>query len=439
MSIDLSRLVRSRSVLQRSWGVVRSSGLSSRSAETQRKTKEFDANSLNNIERIIRKLRNGTFRFSNELGVALRKAPGKHGHRPLVVAPIENRIVRRAILEVLQGYDSASPHHRKTWSGVSAIREIMETPTSVGGIAGRGVPYGLSLIDSAIKAGHHRFIRSDIRDFFTRIPLEQINNFVRKAVQEDAFCNLFSQALETNLANKEELEERKHFTLFPTNDIGVAQGSALSALAGNIILHTFDVEMNGRGIVCVRYIDDFILLGTSEKNVAAAFRSAQMRLSQLGMSAYDIDDEKARRSGKVDSGNIHDGTNVLGYRISAGSLQPSSAAKKALLEKIDRIILEAKHAMSDAAAGKPHSRARLYHHALTLIDRTVWGWSQAFKYANVEHALQSLDTQIDERIFSLQNTAHQLTRDASPLAKRRINGIHLVQNTYAFPLPELSP
>src|SRR5690349_18397464 len=102
MTIDLSRLVRSRSVLQRSWGVVRSSGLNSGSEETQRKTKEFDANSLNNIERIIKKLRSGTFRFENEIGVAPRKASGKPGRRPLVVAPIENRIVRRAILEVLQ-------------------------------------------------------------------------------------------------------------------------------------------------------------------------------------------------------------------------------------------------------------------------------------------------------------------------------------------------
>ena len=437
MTADLSRLVRSRSVLQRSWGVVRTSGLSSLSEETQRKTKEFDANSLNNIERIIKKLRSGKFRFSNEIGVAPRKSSGKPGRRPLVVAPIENRVVRRAILEVLQGYEVTPPNHRNKWNGVDAVRRIMETPTSVGGVIDRGVPYGLSLINAAVRSGHHWFIRSDIRDFFTRIPLQQVNDFICAAVQDRTFCDLFSQALETNLTNKAELEERKHFTLFPTNGIGVAQGSALSALAGNIVLHDFDVEMNGRGIVCVRYIDDFILLGKSQKNVAAAFASAQLRLGRLGMKVYDIVDEAARRAGKVDSGNIHNGTDVLGYRVSAGSLQPSAKAKRALLEKLDCIVTDARRAMIEAAAGRAHSHARLYHHALTLIHRTVWGWSQSFKYATVPHALQSLDAQIDERICLLENVAYQLTRSASPQVKRRVKGIHLLQDIYAYPLPEL--
>ena len=131
------------------------------------------------------------------------------------------------------------------------------------------------------------------------------------ALGNQQFADLFEQALATNLENQEELEERQLFKLFPDPEIGVAQGSALSALAGNIVLREFDARMNDRGIVCVRYIDDFIILGPSEAKVQAAYRSAQKMLNAMGMDVYDLSDTKARNYGKVDDGNIHNGTDVL--------------------------------------------------------------------------------------------------------------------------------
>ena len=126
---------------------------------------------------------------------------------------------------------------------------------------------------------------------------------------------LFEDALATNLENQEELEERHLFKLFPDPEIGVAQGSALSALAGNIALREFDTRMNDRGIVCVRYIDDFILLGATEAKVRAAYHSARTTLREMGMDVYDLNDAMARKDGKVDEGNIYNGTDFLGYRM----------------------------------------------------------------------------------------------------------------------------
>jgi hypothetical protein len=110
-----------------------------------------------------------------------------------------------------------------------------------------------------------------------------VNNFVRKSVSDQQFADLFESALATTLMNRLELEERQHFLLFPDSETGVAQGSALSALAGNIALRHFDQQMNGREIVCVRYIDDFILLGKSQVKVRAAFASAQKLLARMEM------------------------------------------------------------------------------------------------------------------------------------------------------------
>jgi len=248
---DLCKRLRSREVLHRSWAAVKQSGLSSPSATTVSAIKSYDESWLNNVEQISKRLRNGTFAFGGEQGITIPKGKGK-GFRPVVMAPIDNRVVRRAILEVLQGFGSSTSPSRKRWPGVPAVKQVMETRTSVGGIKNRGVPHGLSLIDDAVRSGKSWFVRSDIKEFFTRIPLAQVNEFISRAVADQQFAELFKTALATNLTNKAEPEERDQFILFPDADVGVAQGSALSALAANIALRDFDEQMNGRGIVCVR-------------------------------------------------------------------------------------------------------------------------------------------------------------------------------------------
>ncbi len=377
-------------MLHRAWASVRRSGFSSTSIETKNSIKRFEKNWINNVERIAAKLRANTFEFEGERGIAPSKGKGKQGRRPIVLAPIENRVVRRAILEVLQGYGCHDGGARNKWQGVAAIKQVMEMPTSVGGIPHRGVPHGLALIDEAVRIGHCWFVRSDIKDFFTRISITDVISFISHAVPDRQFIALFEKALTTNLINRDELEERRLFKLFPDGELGVAQGSALSALAGNIVLRGFDCAMNGRGIVCVRYIDDFILLGKSERSVRTCYASAQTMLRQMGMQAYDLNDEQAARSGKVDAGNIYSGTDVLGYRISGTSRQPCAAACRALLAKLDQVVTDAKKEMKIAAAGVPSPGGRRYHRASVLMHDIVWGWSQAFRHATAGHAFEKL-------------------------------------------------
>jgi RNA-directed DNA polymerase len=417
---------------------VRSSGLASPSAETNRSIRKFDESWITNLERISSKLREGKFNFGGEKGVPVPKGKGKLGFRPLVLAPIENRIVRRAILEVLQGYGDDGAPTRSKWSGIPSIVQIMETRTSVGGIRERGVPHGLALIDQAIREGHYWFIRSDIQNFFTRIPLSNVNSFVRKSVSDQQFADLFESALATNLTNRLELEERQHFLLFPDSETGVAQGSALSALAGNIALRHFDEQMNGREIVCVRYIDDFILLGRSQVKVRAAFASAQRLLARMGMDVYAPTDAKALKGGKVDAGNIHNGTDVLGYRISAGSRQPCAAAQKTLLLKLDKVVADAKREMGLAADGKSSSsHLHRYHQSMVMLHKIAWGWSQSFRHTTARHVFEALDDQIDRRIAELRTHAFAVTRGATSNVRRRVAGTHLLADTEFHPLPEI--
>ena len=434
--MDLYARLRSRTVLHRAWAKVRASGLTSDSENTRRITLQFDENWLRNLERIARDLKDYRFEFAGEVGIAPPKRKGKMGVRPLVLAPIRNRVVRRAILEVLQGYGGAEDISRRRWKGVPAIRRIMETPTSIGGIVDCGVPQGLALIDQAIRSRKCWFVRSDIQNFFTRIPKGDVNVFIRNAVNDVEFVHLFERALATNLENREELEERNLFKLFPDPKIGVAQGSALSALAGNIALRDFDSEMNGRGIVCIRYIDDFILLGSSETKVMAAYRSARGTLKRMGMDVYDVDDAQTRSAGKVDHGNIHGGTDFLGYRISGHSRQPCRAARSKFLAKLDKVVKDAKREMKSAAESLPISHRRCYHQSMVELHKIVWGWSQSFRHTTAKHVFAQLDEQVDVRINALQSEARGLFETGDSRTRRRVMGLHLLAETQLEALPE---
>jgi hypothetical protein len=293
----------------------------------------------------------------------------------------------------------------------------------------------LTLVNRAIKNGAPYFVRSDIRNFFTRIPKASVNHFIRESVLDGDFAELFKRALDTNLENREALEERNTFKLFPDPEIGVAQGSALSALAGNIALREFDVSMNGRGITCIRYIDDFILLGPSERKVRAAYDSARRHLEQLGMSVYDPADPIARKDGKVDSGNIFKGTDFLGYRMSGNSLQPSDAAKKKFLEKLDSVVDRAASAIEVRAKGEVTNEAT-YHSAMVELDKIVWGWSQAFRHTNVPHVWFSIDREVDKRIQRLNQIANRIIANGDRCLTRRVLGVRLLSDLAIAPLPD---
>ena len=112
------------------------------------------------------------------------------------------------------------------------LPSIIDQPTSVGCLPGRGVPDAVELITKAIAGGAKWYVRSDLKDFFSHIPKPQIRKFLNKNISDSAFVSLFMRALETELANEDAV--REDLDLFPLGDEGVPQGSALSALCANI-------------------------------------------------------------------------------------------------------------------------------------------------------------------------------------------------------------
>lgn len=410
----LCREVRKTATLDAAWRHVRGSGFASANESIQKETRRFDENAMANLRNMQVSLRTGKFSFAPQKGVT-KKRPGKEP-RPIVVAPIPNRIVQRAILT--------------TSEMVPAIREVLNIPTSFGGITGPSD--AIAEVLERVKVGGNWYVRSDIPGFFTKIPKPAIVEFIRAASGDPEFAALFESAMTVELENGDALRREDLYRYFPTGPIGVAQGSALSPLVGNILLRDFDAGMNGAGISCIRYIDDFIILGPNKAKTEAAFQSARRRLGQFGLNAYDPNTDLE----KAEQGPIGDGFDFLGCRIKGHSIQPGKKAQRALMAKVSKAYQEGIEAVRAAVGGEnPGAVTQRLAQSHTRVDRIVKGWGESFSFCNDRRPFRDLDASISAKAREFESEVVKIAGRGDELRWRRAVGITVLADIGTKPLP----
>ncbi len=202
--------VRKIKTLWLAWISIRSKALRSPNQETRASAIAIDENPYSTLLALQRQLASGTFRFEPQRG-ALKSRKGKKP-RPLVISPLNNRIVQRAILDTLQ---SNKPSIRER---LGSIPDVLYTPTSVGGIPEKGSSNAVHLIRGSIAAGATHFVRSDIKDFFTRVNTAQLITTIQDVTGDANFTNLLRDGLRVELANADKPGVREWIHLIPKRD-----------------------------------------------------------------------------------------------------------------------------------------------------------------------------------------------------------------------------
>lgn len=411
---DLCKIVRSQRSLERAWHHVEKRAASSKDQDTQKALARFRENPAKELRRISRHLNNGSYVFEPQRGYA-KPRKGKSS-RPIVVAPLSNRIVQRSVLDVCQSSDAL------VRAALGNLPRVIDCPTSVGGLPGRGVPEAIEGIRAAINLGAKWYVRSDLRNFFTKIPKPKIEEFLRSNVTDADFVQFFMKALSTELSNEDAL--RAELDLFPTGDNGVPQGSALSALCANIILEEFDHALNGRGVTTFRYLDDFVILASSRKAVEKAWSNALRILSGLGLEAHDPE----VRTGKASKGQIIEGFEFLSFRIDQQAVLPSADARSKLLDGTRAVIRTAKKEIQKAGM-EPRRAEPMYLQTLVLLDKKIRGWGDAFSSTTNRVLFSQMDDELDKIIDDFTGWFGWHFDKSERRARRRKMGIALLGDT----------
>ncbi|MCR8934921.1 MULTISPECIES: hypothetical protein [unclassified Pseudomonas] len=209
MTSSLYRRIYSGDSLYAAWRKVKESAFSSSSETIRNEAKDFESQLPRSLSDIQRALSKKTFAFQKQTGVAKLKANGNS--RPIVLSPIPNRIVQRALLEAL--------------SRIKFVKEALATPTSYGGIKNKRVSMAIADTKAVIAKGATFHIRSDIAEFFTKIDKARVMALVAPHITCPDTIALFRAAITTDLANIDLLRRRRLDEIFPIGVEGIAQGS----------------------------------------------------------------------------------------------------------------------------------------------------------------------------------------------------------------------
>lgn len=393
--------------LEVAWQQVRASAINSASPEIRAEAQTFARSSSTQLRSLQQRLARGSFKFSPARGVLLKQS-GKKKPRPIVVAPIESRIVQRAILEIAQR--------------VPSIRETLTSGFNFGGVPGKG--FGVpGAIAKAVRCAmtHGYFVRTDIRAFFTSVPRNQVvDDLCMLFGSDEQFKDIFRQAISTEIRDAEKYGEDIH--LFPIADDGVAQGSSLSPLICNYLLRDFDRSLNQRGIICIRYIDDFILFGSTRSNTQKAFGKALSMLQQFGLDAYDPFDP--RHAEKAEHGAAKNGFIFLGCDVRPDRVRPIKAKVELLLSRTKSIYDGCVGQMrySERAIRSP-DQIETYAGAIVAASNVVRAWGNTYSFCSDDRLMSDIDRRLANQLIEFDRAFMKAHASLSDLDQRRSLGL----------------
>ncbi|WNK20948.1 reverse transcriptase domain-containing protein [Halomonas piscis] len=384
--------------LEKAWKSVRKNAQASNSANKPKGLDEFEANTSSRLKSIQSRIARRSYKFHQQKGVVLEKESG--GYRPIVVYALEDRIVQRAILDVLQ-------------ENVPKVEEVLRTPTSFGAIPQDFSPSGPSGVKNAIeevmtysRKGYRFFYRTDIPGFFTKVEKRRVIRFIENEIDDFLFLDIFNRALDVSIEGAESLKEEV-FSIFPSEELGISQGSSLSPLLANIYLYEFDRAMiESENCVCLRYLDDLLILSDSNGGLQKSVHLAKRKLGEIGLSIYSQQDGNKE---KYSSGDLAKRSfEFLGCDITNGSVIPSRKSKERLLSKVEAKCRNFKFGLSMMEKGSDNL-SMTYPEFLEGVRRTVLGWSMSYRFCNHEHYFKSVDKKVAGKVQVVANQVGRLS------------------------------
>lgn len=192
-----------------------------------------------NRNRLVNSLCNGSYLPQAILGVAIPKSKGKT--RLLGIPTVTDRLLQQAVTQVM-----------------SPLFEVEFKEHSYGFRPSRNAHQAVLQSQKNIHEGYDHIVDIDLKNFFDEVDHAILLQLLYNKVQCPLMLRLIRKWLRAPIAIKGKLTKRRK---------GVPQGSPLSPLLSNIVLHELDKELEKQGHRYVRYADDFSVY-TKSKSTA---------------------------------------------------------------------------------------------------------------------------------------------------------------------------
>jgi RNA-directed DNA polymerase len=220
-----------------------------------------------NLQDLARRLQRGAYRAKPVRRAYIAKTDGRQ--RPLGVPTLEDKIVQRAVTEVL-----------------NAIYEAAFLGFSYGFRPGRNQHQALDALTVALRTKKVNWVLdADIRGFFDTLDHGWLVKFVEHRVADRRIVRLIQKWLRAGV-----LEDGKR----TVSETGTVQGGSISPLLANLYLHyVFDLwvqrwrQTQARGdVIVVRFADDFVLGFQHREDAERLLTALRERFARCGLPLH---------------------------------------------------------------------------------------------------------------------------------------------------------
>jgi len=267
--------------------------------------KMFEANLDDNLQALMRDLKNGSFQ-----PFPLRRAfvpKNETEFRPLGIPAVRDRVAQEVVRRLL-----------------NPIFEPLFHDSSYGFRQGRNCHMAIEHALELHRSGLLIVLDADIKGFFDNLSQDVIIKAVAAEVADGNILRLVQRFLRSGVME---------FGVFKPTNVGTPQGGVISPLLANIVLNHFDWALHQRGFCFVRYADDFIVICQSKSQAEGALTFVQQVLSHLGLQ---LSPEKTSIT------TFGMGYSFLGFVLSSHSRRMRPKSVKKFKDKV-RSLTRRKH------------------------------------------------------------------------------------------------
>jgi len=220
-----------------------------------------------NLQDLHVRVQAGRYRAKPSRRVYIPKADGRQ--RPLGVASLEDKVVQRAVVEVL-----------------NAVYEVDFRGFSYGFRPGRGPHDALDALAVGIEQKRVNWVLdADIRDFFGQLDHRWVRRFLEHRIADKRVLRLIDKWLAAGVIEDGD---------WTATQEGSPQGASVSPLLANLYLHhVYDLWVDwwrrqlARGdVITVRFADDFIVGFEHEEDARRFLVELRQRLARFGLELH---------------------------------------------------------------------------------------------------------------------------------------------------------
>lgn len=343
----------------------------------------FEEHLLVETRRLSEEIRTGSYRPNAVRRVHIPKPGRPNETRPLGIPTVRDRVVQRAIVNVIEPILDHQFHER-----------------SFGFRHGRGAHDALRIVEQKLQAGCVYVVDADLKGYFDTIPKDRLLALVQEHISDSRMLHLIKLFLDQNI-----LEELREWTPVA----GVPQGAVLSPVMSNLYLNPLDHQMADNGFEMVRYADDFVVLCRSQSEAETALQMITAWVETAGLTLHPT------KTKIVDS--RVESFAFLGYSFRGDQIYPRRESLAKMKTRIKELT--------------PRRRPGSIERIAAELTSVLRGWFGYFRHCRWT-IFKALDAKIRSRLRQLLLQRHRNNPQGLPRTQRWPNDFFAKAGLYSL-------